>query len=308
LKVGQGFSEAAAMQTARKFLGVTNAEIERLTERILEVLGDDALDPRELKERVGDAARSLGAEGKKRGTTTTLPLALGNLQSEGRLRRVPVNGRLDQQRYAYRRWSPSPLQRFSLSREEALTELARRYWRWIGPASLAHFQWFSGLGKGAAKEAVAPLELTPVEAGSELMLLPDDTAELEAFQPPTTPVYALVASIDGMSQLRRDDLSLVADEDRNAPVADEKGLRPLSELKDPPCHMVLDRGRLIGQWEFDPAEGRIVHRCFAPATEALSEVILRTEAYVRDELGDARSFSLDSPESRQPRLAALRAR
>jgi len=28
---------------------------------------------------------------------------------------------------------------------------------------------------------------------------------------------------------------------------------------------------------------------------------------VRDELGDARSFSLDSPKSREPRIAALRA-
>ena len=32
----------------------------------------------------------------------------------------------------------------------------------------------------------------------------------------------------------------------------------------------------------------------------------RTEAFVRDELGDARSFSLDSIKSRLPRLAALR--
>ena len=32
-----------------------------------------------------------------------------------------------------------------------------------------------------------------------------------------------------------------------------------------------------------------------------------TEAFVRDELGDARSFSLDSPESRRPRVEALRA-
>jgi hypothetical protein len=32
-----------------------------------------------------------------------------------------------------------------------------------------------------------------------------------------------------------------------------------------------------------------------------------TEHFVRDQLGDARSFSLDSPKSREPKIKALRA-
>ena len=39
---------------------------------------------------------------------------------------------------------------------------------------------------------------------------------------------------------------------------------------------------------------------------ALATAVQRTEAYVRDQLGDARSFSLDSPKSRAPRIQALR--
>ncbi|MFI6849022.1 hypothetical protein OG535_21450 [Kitasatospora sp. NBC_00085] len=35
--------------------------------------------------------------------------------------------------------------------------------------------------------------------------------------------------------------------------------------------------------------------------------VARTEAFVRDQLGDARGFSLDSPTSRAPKIAALRA-
>jgi hypothetical protein len=38
----------------------------------------------------------------------------------------------------------------------------------------------------------------------------------------------------------------------------------------------------------------------------LHDTIGRTETFVRDQLGDARSFSLDSPESRGPRIAALK--
>jgi hypothetical protein len=43
-----------------------------------------------------------------------------------------------------------------------------------------------------------------------------------------------------------------------------------------------------------------------PPDKALRETIERTRAYIRDDLGDARSFSLDSPKSRAPRIAALR--
>ena len=39
---------------------------------------------------------------------------------------------------------------------------------------------------------------------------------------------------------------------------------------------------------------------------ALEEAVARTEAFVREDLGDARTFSLDSPKSRIPAIAALR--
>lgn len=48
-----------------------------------------------------NTARNLGEAGKKKGVITTLPVALGILQAHGEIRRVPVNGRLDQQRYGY---------------------------------------------------------------------------------------------------------------------------------------------------------------------------------------------------------------
>ena len=39
---------------------------------------------------------------------------------------------------------------------------------------------------------------------------------------------------------------------------------------------------------------------------ALMAVVDEAEAWVRDDLGDARSFSLDSPKSRAPRVEAIR--
>ena len=42
---------------------------------------------------------------------------------------------------------------------EVATELARRYFRWIGPATVAEFQWFSALGAKAAKTITSPLQV-----------------------------------------------------------------------------------------------------------------------------------------------------
>lgn len=45
---------------------------------------------------------------------------------------------------------------------------------------------------------------------------------------------------------------------------------------------------------------------FVPRNKALDEAVAQTEQFIRTELGDARSFSLDSPKSRTPRIEALR--
>jgi hypothetical protein len=74
-----------------------------------------------------------------------------------------------------------------------------------------------------------------------------------------------------------------------------------------PSHAILDRGRLAGLWEYDPDAGAIACMSFVPAGAALREAVARTEEYVRHDLGDARSFSLDSPKSRRPRIERLRA-
>ena len=113
LRVSADFSRRE-MVVARK-LGVTDAEISKLCSAIVEALRKGPMSPDEIREATGRASRNLGAEGTRRGITTTLPLALGSLQATGNIRRVPINGRLDQQRYRYALWKPSPLDKFGLS-------------------------------------------------------------------------------------------------------------------------------------------------------------------------------------------------
>ncbi len=308
LRVGQGFGEAAAINTARRFLGVTSEELTGLGEAVLRALESGNKDPAQLRELLGDRVRNLGAEGKKRGQMTTLPLALGKLQSSGEIRRVPVTGRLDQQRYRYALWRPSPLNGLPLTDQEAYSALAERYFRWIGPATQGHFQWFAGIGPKVAKDALAPLGLVSAEEGSPYLLHPAQVGAFRAFQVPVEPRFALVASIDNIILHRRDVMNLIDERDHERASSREKGgVEGIAGAMDLSSHAILDRGRLVGLWEFDPTAGAVVTYTFEPQPIELAAEIRRYETYFRDDLGDVRSFSLDSPESRAPRIATLRA-
>jgi len=302
LKVGEGFD--SDMRPALK-LGVTEKEIDKLCDAVLKALNKGPLEPEEIREATGKASRSLGEEGKKKGLTTTLPLALGRLQTAGDIRRVATNGRFDQQRYRYALWAPNPLAKFKLSSEEAAVELARRYFRWIGPATPAEFQWFSAFGVKGNRAAMEPLGLVPIEKGSDRLMLPEDRDAFESFKPPKDPQIALVSGIDALVLLRRDLKGLLDEKDRGRKVFGDRTPVQIGGLMDLPSHAILDRGRLVGLWEYDPEAGSIAWTAWIK-DRAVDEAVARTEAYVRDQLGDARSFSLDSPKSRAPRIAALR--
>jgi Winged helix DNA-binding domain len=297
LAAGQGFD--SDMKAAIK-LGVTEKEIAKLCDAVVAALEKGPLDPEALREAVGKAARNLGEEGKKKGVTTTLPLALGELQASGDIRRVPANGRFDQQRYQYALWRPNPLRGFKLSTEEVQTELARKYLAWIGPASAADFQAFAGLGVKAAKAAIEPLKLEPIEIapGDTRLFLPGDRSKFDAFKPPKEPRYLLLGGIDSLFLLRSSFTDAIDPKDLERKILDTSGVLY--------SHAIVDRGRLIGLWDYDPPTESIAWVSFVKKDKALQEAVTRTEKFVRDQLGDARSFGLDSPKSRAPRIAALR--
>lgn len=303
LTVGRSFGEDSNLSTAIRHLGVTEDQIDRLASAVCDALEGGPKDPRALRDVLGDQVRSFGEEGKKRGVTSDLPLALGRLQGQGRIRRIPVNGRLDNQRYAYALWQPSPFAAGELTQDTALHELANLYFQWIGPATVKEFQWLSGLGVKAAKTIVDSLDL--VDVGDGRLMHRADAVAYEAFAPPAEPCYSLVGSLDNLSHLRLGLKDLIAAEDSARLIPGEKSLINLTGLTELVSHGIYDRGRLIGVWDFDPESNRLVTQVWAERTPKLAQAIDRTEEFVQ-ELGDARTFSLDSPESRKGRLAMLK--
>ncbi|MFJ1796137.1 DNA glycosylase AlkZ-like family protein [Kitasatospora griseola] len=297
LAAGAGVAEAE-IATAVRHLGVTRDEVEQLCLTVSELLSDtEPLGSQQIRAAAGPAARPLGEAGRKRGVSTTLPLALGLLQARGLIRQVPVNGRLDQQRYGYLRWDRA------VHGEAA--DLARRYFAWAAPASVRHFRWFSGFNAATAKAALAPLELTRLPGG-ELLMPAELLDEWTAFTVPEQPAYALVAGIDGLHLLHRDLARLVDERDAGRLAPASRTGRSFGSESDPSTHLVVDRGRIVGFWEYDPEQRELVHQLFVPMDAALRARIDAVETFVREELGDARSFGLDTPKSRAPKLAALR--
>jgi hypothetical protein len=304
MKIGQASAKDQEFSLANKHFGVTESEIANLCAEVLKALEKGKLDPATLKKALGDKVRAFGEEGKKKGLTSTLPIALGKLQNSGQIRRVPVDGRLDHQRYAYVPWDASPLEGVPFTLEEALVDLAKLYFSWIGPATKENFRWFTGLAAGKAEGVLRQVDL--VDVGEGMLLLKRHRDEFERHVTPADPCYALVAGIDSLFLLRRDIASHLDAADVERQVMGERALRQVGHLVDLPSHAIVDRGRLIGLWEYDPEEKRIVYQVWTQENPALRHAIESMEAFVRDELGDARSFSLDSPKSRRPRIEALR--
>lgn len=306
LRAGQGHTDAAQVAQAKKHCGVTDAELERLQRAILDALQAGDADPDELKLRCGDAVRHLGDVGKKRGLTTTLALGLGHLQQHGLIRRVPVTGRLDQQRYRYALWPSRPLAGCSWTDDELSVALGRRYFAWAAPATAAQFAWWAGRGVKAARVAVSELGLVPIASGDDRLINPSELDALHAERAPASRVV-LTGSIDNLVHLRRDVAVTLGLTGVASPLLSDAALQTLGGLSDLPHHAIVHGGELIGLWDYDPDAGAIVWCTFEPPTDAVRAAVAETEAFVRDELGDARCFSLDSPKSRAPRLASLRA-
>lgn len=134
---------------------------------------------------------------------------------------------------------------------------------------------------------------------------------LADFTIPADSQVNLIGWLYSLVLLRRDLDGVTEADDRMHPLlAPARGTQAGGSLSDLPNQGIVDRGRFIGLWDYDPEDEEVVWSPITDLTAAQRKATLaaveRTTAYVRDDLGDNRGMSLDSPKSRQPRLSALR--
>jgi hypothetical protein len=152
----------------------------------------------------------------------------------------------------------------ALAREEALAELARRYFRSRGPATLDDFQWWSSLPAAEARAAVAAIEpeLTREgDGGKTTWMAPGRPARSAAGGAVLLPAF---------------DEYLVGYRDRSAVLlaAQSKRLNAGGGMLNPA--VVLD-GQVIGTWSRTLGKGRVAValRLFARPTDRQRQALAR---------------------------------
>lgn len=290
LAMGRGFSDAAQIRTAKNKLGMSDEDIQRFCDDVLEVLAGGPKTPAAMKDVLGDRVVNFGEAGKKVGITTSLALALNPLRSQGRVRNVPTNGRLDNERYEYVLWPDAPA-----APENADAEFARLYWQWNDAATVDGFRWFSGFGAGRAKQAVAGIELAECEGGLRLA----SRGEVE----PGAAATRAVGHIDNLLHLRRTFTEHMTPAAVSHPVWATLAPGPLGNL---PGQGWVREGMLIGVWDYDVEQGEVVSLIFDEPPADFEAEHARLQEYVAGQLGEVRCHSLDGVKNQQKRIAAMR--
>jgi len=304
LALAQFPDDEPKMDTGERNLGFTWEQINKLKAAVLDSLKSGPADPRQLKETLGDKVTSYGADGKKYGITTDLPGVLQRLQKEGRIRRIPLDGRLDNERYAYTLWEENPLADFKLTKPELQAKLAQLYFNWIGPASLEEFVWFSGFSKRDAKVAMETNNLVEWQPGYFAFQTHSDG--LANFEPENSSNPQFLTCLDNLILLTRNLALHIDDADRPLVAQIEGKEVPKGSLFDLDNHPIFDRGRLVGLWAYDQPNQELVYTAWGSDKDLIAQRAAETQTYIKEQLGDARSFSMDSTKSRQPRINLLR--
>ena len=287
-------------------LGVTQKEVDALCDAVLLALKNGPAEPDRIRATVGPKARSLGAERTEKGPRLyPAPWPSTACRSPATSAACPPMATWTSSATAMRSGNLT-LKHSKLSPAEAYTALARLYFQWIGPATLAEFQWFSGLGVKDRRGRPRAPRSRPSGHRLRSPAFPPGPRRPVVLQAPRRPRLPprLEPRFPG-PPAPRPPHPPGPRRPRPFPATRPGQSLPLG-LSDLPCHALLDRGRLVGLWDYDPASESIVCFNFIQRNKDLDAAIKNTEDYVRIQLGDARSFSLDSPKSRVRRLAALR--
>jgi hypothetical protein len=304
-------------QREREKAGIEKGELEKLGDRIVKLLGKAGpLSTDALRKQLPDGSvRSLGERGKKIGVSSTLPPALRLLEFDDRIERALETGRLDSERYVWR-IADTVAEPAPPDVESVHARLAERFFAWAGVATKADFVEWCGIGKGDAAKAIEGAKLVEV-----------------AVEGIDGPCHAPASALDGVAKAvdaTKDAVALLPFEDNvvalrggpriwvdeihhdvSVPVWGGSGTSKLGDARHLSLRSIVAEGIVAGFWEYDPAAKSVVTGVFAPidakTRERISEEAENVGAFLRDELGHGRSFSLDTDDALAERAAFVRA-
>ena len=286
-------------------------------EAVLKALRKGPLSTDALRKALPEGTvRSLGDKGKKVGISSTLPPALRHLEFEGKVERTLEGGRLDSERYLWRLPAESPFSGVKVPAEpvERHARLAATFFRQAGPATVEDFSTWAALSQREARAAMEKLPLVPVAVAgmdAELWVMEEELAVLRE-KVPASSSLAMLAFEDSYLAFHGGP-ALFTDPKHHArkvPVWGHTKGGTLGDSRYLFMRPLLDGDRLVGFWEYDVDAGAVVFGTFdklAPKRRKAVETHAGDiAAFLRDDVGHAHSFSLDSDDSVRERAALVK--
>jgi hypothetical protein len=289
--------------------GAKPAEVTKLARQVLGVLDEPRTTDAIRKALPAKAVRSLGEAGKQVGLSSLLPVALRDLEFRGAIDRITESGRLDSERYLWRRADGREV----AAPKIPLADVTARFLAYAGPATAKEVADFTGAAQRDVKAALAELRVASVEVDGyarDALVLADDVGALEA-QEPAPPKLTLLPTDDNLLTWRGGP-RVFADAKHHARLVESWGSsKPVALGEAKHLGRAVMRGaELVGFWEADVARGEATFALFTPvpATQKKELALLghETVAFLKEELGHARTFSLDTDEHVAARAAAMR--
>lgn len=246
---------------------------------------------------------SFGEAGKKVGLSSPLPLALRLLEFAGKIERTLDGGRLDTERYLWRR-TQGKLAAPARDRASRIAVVVDAFLGFAGPVTLAQLSAWSGHPQRDLKVALARLDAAPVrvEGMGDAFVRAADLAA----RPPAPRGIALIALEDNYAS--NHGLGVVTDPRHHALEVDLWGgskPAPIGQATHMLSRSIVVDGLVAGLWEVDPRTDGAVWHTFAPAPAALArtldELTADAAAFLLRQIGHARVFSLDTVEDIQRR-------
>lgn len=292
--------------------GVAEAEFDAVIAGVRSALTEVAVATDKLRERLpAGLVRGLGEAGKKVGMASVLPAAVRALEFEGVAARSQADGNLRSERYVWRQRSPAlPTDAVRAEAAALHRALAQHYFAVAAPARVRDFADWSGMALKDAQAAVAGLDLVgaAVAGSKEPYLLAPALAE-RLRDPVTVQAPRLLSMVDPLLDYRGDAIPALFDPTVHGVELPAPGGKsaPIGKLTSLWQRTLFDDGALAGIWEFDPDARTVVVAPFRPLQRdrrlLLDREIERTTVLLRDRLGDARAYALDSDKSLRERTA-----